>query len=199
MKRRENEKKKKFLLSLRTMVLESIFQVIADATIIIGGTLVATTAISSSPFDAGTSHSWWRNWMDDLKNKDDPRNHPFSLPLWFEVILHVIIMAFFTVAFFIFQHNHGHNNGFEVHPLCLVTAIISYLLYTAWVTLRFATRGECNITFVQLLGLFFGILAFILMFRVHDLSLNAWFLLPFLLWQAYFLIKVYIEIYFKVK
>lgn len=178
------------------MVLESLFQVITQSFLFVGGTIVAVNALSENPFGRTNKGSWYNLWKS-ADAKKDARAWPFLLSIPIALFIHLVVMALFEVGFFIFYHNHGANDGLVVHLLPLLAAITSFVLYTFWVVLILATQGNCNVFFVQILSMFFMIMGIILMFDVHSLSANAFWFIPFLGWQFFLTVKTFLENYQK--
>lgn len=175
------------------MVLESIFQVVVQTSMFVGGTVVATTMLSENAFDPKSPRAWWHQWELLTKDKNHPLNKPFHFPIWVALICHIVVAALFEVGFFMLYHNHGANDGLDIHPLPMLAAIVSYLLYTAWVLAFLALKGDCNILFMQLLSMFFLVSAMILAFGIHGLTSSGFWFVPFLAWQGLLTVKIALE------
>ncbi len=174
-----------------TMVLDDVYFVIFFTSYYLMLPIITLATVEVNPFSADDSgHGWWHAYANAIKRKGDPRRYPFAVPAWVYVLIHMIVMVFMVIPTYTIFHNAGANDGWSSRAVPLVFAMGTHLLYSFWLTVHIATRGNSNILFAQMLTIGSSFIATVAMVSDTDLG---WFSLPYLIWQIVFTVKIAIE------
>lgn len=173
------------------MILDDIYFVVFFTAYYLTLPIIGLATVTVNPFSPDKdAEGWWQTYAKAIDRKGDPRRKPFAVPAWVYVLLHLIVTVFMVIPTYTIFHNAGANDGWSSRAIPLIFAMGTHVLYTFWLSVHVASRGNSNILFSQILTIGAALITTIVM--VDDTRLG-WFSVPYLIWQIIFTVKIAIE------